>query len=167
MNLHFENGKSQDLPELKQLAIDCWSQFQNVLINENWKKLKRTLHDDDTYADLLNNSECFVCKSSENKIVGMAFLVPNGNPTDIYQADWCYIRFVSVHPDFEGKGIGRRLTEICIEKAKQNSEKTIALHTSEIMGKAMHIYENLGFKILKEIDQRLGKRYWLYKLDLV
>jgi hypothetical protein len=34
------------------------------------------------------------------------------------------------------------------------------------MDTARHIYESVGFKVLKEIDQRLGKRYWLYKLDL-
>lgn len=36
----------------------------------------------------------------------------------------------------------------------------------EIMNNARHIYESLGFKIVREIDQRLGKRYWLCKLDL-
>ena len=96
----------------------------------------------------------------------MAFLVPNGNPTDIYEQEWSYIRFVSVEPKFDGQGIGRRLTNMCIDLAKQNGEKAIALHTSETMDKTRHIYESLGFRILKKIDQRLGKRYWLYKLDL-
>jgi len=35
-----------------------------------------------------------------------------------------------------------------------------------MMDKARHIYESLGFKILKEIVPRLGKKYWLYTLDL-
>jgi ribosomal protein S18 acetylase RimI-like enzyme len=96
----------------------------------------------------------------------MAFLVSKGNPTDIYEEEWSYVRFVTVDPDFGGQGIGRKLTTMCIAAARQNGEKTIALHTSELMGKARHIYETLGFEILKEIDQRLGKRYWLYKLDL-
>lgn len=34
------------------------------------------------------------------------------------------------------------------------------------MDAARHIYESLGFQVLKEIDQQLGKRYWLYKIDL-
>ena len=52
------------------------------------------------------------------------------------------------------------------QTARQNGENIIALHTSEFMDTARHIYESVGFKVLKEIDQRLGKRYWLYKLDL-
>jgi len=45
-------------------------------------------------------------------------------------------------------------------------EKTIALHTSEFMDAARHIYEGLGFIMVKEIPPRYGKRYWLYRLDL-
>lgn len=96
----------------------------------------------------------------------MAFLVPSGNPTDIYQADWCYIRFVSVHPEFSGKCIGRQLTEKCIEVAKSNNEQILALHTSEMMQKARHIYESLGFAILRELEPRLGKKYCLYTLAI-
>ncbi len=96
----------------------------------------------------------------------MAFLVSNGNPTEIYDKDWSYIHFVTVDPKYSGLGIGRKLTNLCIETARQNRETVIALHTSEFMHTARHIYESMGFKILKEIDQRLGKRYWLYKLEL-
>lgn len=55
---------------------------------------------------------------------------------------------------------------MCIEVAKKNNEQIMALHTSEIMESARHIYEKLGFKILKEIEPRLGVRYWLYTFDL-
>jgi ribosomal protein S18 acetylase RimI-like enzyme len=107
-----------------------------------------------------------VCENESKEIVGMAFLVSSGYPTDIYQKDWASIRFVSVHPSYSGQGIGRQLTERCIELARGNNEKTIALHTSEMMHKARHIYESLGFTILREIESRLGKKYWLYTLDL-
>lgn len=167
MGITYRQGTVADLKELKDLAIKSWRQFQATLTEENWIKLYTTLTDDKTYTDLLNQSISFVCVSSTDKIIGMAFLVPNSNPTDIYESDWCYIRFVSVDPEFGGQGIGRKLTIMCIDTAIQNGEKIIALHTSEIMDKARHLYESLGFKVLREIDQRLGKKYWLYKLDLV
>lgn len=96
----------------------------------------------------------------------MAYLVPSGHPTDIYEAQWSYIRFVTVDPRYSGKGIGRRLTQMCIAQARTNQESTIALHTSVLMQNAMHIYQTLGFTILREIPPRLGKRYWLYTLEL-
>jgi len=118
------------------------------------------------YASLLEDSYCLVCENDTFEIIGMSFLVPHGNPTELYDEKWCYIRFVSVDPEYEGKGIGKQLTSRCIQTAKDNNEQTIALHTSEMMDKARHIYESLGFKILKEIAPRLGKKYWLYTLDL-
>jgi ribosomal protein S18 acetylase RimI-like enzyme len=166
MNFAYRHGTIDDVSELKALAIKSWGQFKPELTNDNWFKLYNSLKDDKTYAELLHISTCFVCTVDVEKIIGMAFLVPKGNPTDIYDKEWSYIRFVTVDPDFGGQGIGRKLTTMCIAAARQNGEKTIALHTSELMGKARHIYETLGFEILKEIDQRLGKRYWLYKLDL-
>jgi len=63
-------------------------------------------------------------------------------------------------------GIAKTLTKMCMDHARQTKEKIIALHTSEFMDAARHIYENLGFKELKEIDPIYGKRYWIYILNL-
>ncbi len=166
MKLSYRVGAIPDLDQIKSLAIKSWGLYQHVLTAENWLKLSNNLHDDNTFIRLFELSSSFVCLAGNDKIVGMAFLVPSGNPTDIYEKDWCSIRFVTVDPEYAGKGIGKSLTNLCIEKAKQLNERTIALHTSEIMDKARHIYESLGFTILKEIDPRLGKRYWLYTLEL-
>jgi ribosomal protein S18 acetylase RimI-like enzyme len=166
MNLTYRHGTKGDLQGLKELGIKSWTPFQKELTDENWSLLKQRISNDKTYEELIDQSTCFVCVANNDNIIGMAFIVPNGNPSDIFLKEWSYIRFVSVDPDFSGQGIGRKLTTMCIDYAKENGEKTIALHTSEIMSNARHIYESLGFEILKEIDQRLGKRYWLYKLDL-
>jgi len=162
----YRQGNFGDLEQLRNLALKSWEQFKKELTTDNWQKLFDNLSSKETYLDLLNNSHCIVCETSDSEIIGMAFLVPNGHPTEIYDAKWACIRFVSVNPYFGGLGIGRQLTLKCIEIAKNNNEQTIALHTSEMMSTARHIYESLGFKILKEIEPRLGKKYWLYTLDI-
>jgi ribosomal protein S18 acetylase RimI-like enzyme len=165
MKLIYRQGTIHNLIEIKDLAVKSWSQFSHQLTEENWAKLCNTLTDINTFTDLLNLANCTVC-CDDKKIIGMAFLVPSGNPTAIYDRKWCYIRFITVDPDFAGQGIGRKLTTGCIDLARENGESVIALHTSELMNNARHIYESLGFKIEREIDQRLGKRFWLYKLEL-
>jgi ribosomal protein S18 acetylase RimI-like enzyme len=160
--MNYRKGNIHDLIELKNLAIKSWSQFEAELTVENWQKLQATLLDENTIIDLQEKSDCVVCVSDSDSIIGMSFLVPSGNPTDIYDKDWSYIRFVTVDPAFAGQGIVKTLTEKCIAFAKQNGEKIIALHTSEMMLKARHIYEKLGFEILKPLEPRLGKKYWLY-----
>ncbi|MBX3252664.1 MAG: GNAT family N-acetyltransferase [Chitinophagaceae bacterium] len=166
MNLTYRQGTLSDLAELKKLAVKSWIQFKPYLTDENWNRLHNSLTDEKTYTELISKSYSIVCTTDRNEIIGMAFLVGNGNPTEIYDKDWCHIRLVTVDPDFSGQGVGKKLTATCIDVARRNNEKVISLHTSELMDKARHIYESLGFKILREIDQRLGKRYWLYTLDL-
>lgn len=166
LRMNFREGNINDIENLKNLGVKSWVQFKDELTNDNWEKLSKVLNSDDTYSDLLENSECLVCENNDTELIGMAFLVPNGNPTEIYDKKWCYIRFVSVNPDYRGKGIGAELTKRCIQIAQKNNEQIMALHTSEIMNGARYIYEKIGFQILKEIKPRLGVKYWLYTLEL-
>jgi ribosomal protein S18 acetylase RimI-like enzyme len=164
--MNYRQGNTEDLKNLKELATSSWQQFQKELTYENWQILNSKISNNQTFIDLLATSHCFVCETEHKEIVGMAFIVPSGKQQDIFEKEWAVIRFVTVNPSFGGQGIGKELTELCIEQAKQNNEKTIALHTSEMMHSARHIYESYGFRILKEIEPRLGKKYWLYTLEI-
>ena len=164
-DLLYRAGAPDDLQQLKNLGVISYGQYASILTLDNREKLYLFLYNDKGWEDLVRVSEFFVCTNMD-VIVGMAYLIPSGNPTDIYPEDWCYIRMVGVHPRYTGNGIAKKLTAMCIKKARELKEKTIGLHTSEFMDAARHIYESLGFTILKEIPPRYGKKYWLYKLDI-
>ena len=161
----FRNATITDIEKLQLIGLNSFGNFKSQLTEDNWEKLKNYLTDENTYPDLLSQSTCFVCEHA-HEVVGMAFLFSRGNPTDIFQEDWSYLRMVGVDAAYAGKGLGRRLIEICIDHAKTTGEKTIALHTSEFMDAARHLYEVMGFKKVKELPARLGKKYWLYLLEL-
>lgn len=163
---NFRKGAFNDTEPLQVLAMDSWSHFRNELTPGNWEQLNATLHNKNTFVHLLETADCIVCTTKDQKIAGMVFLIPSGNPTDIYPENWCYIRFLTVSPAHSGKGIGRCLSQQCIDLAQQRGEHTIALHTSEMMTNARRLYEHMSFEIVKEIPARLGKRYWLYKRAL-
>ncbi|MFK7000949.1 GNAT family N-acetyltransferase [Flavobacterium oreochromis] len=165
MNLTYREGTKNDLEGLKALGILSYGQFKDDLSEKNWNKMDSILRLDENYLKLLDISTCFICLDGE-QLVGMAYLVHNGNPTDIFQADWSYIRMVGVNPNYAGQGIGKKLTQMCIDLAKKTDEKIIALHTSEFMHAARHIYESLGFEIVKEIEPLFEKKYWLYHLNI-
>ncbi|MEJ5055933.1 GNAT family N-acetyltransferase [Sphingobacterium sp. MYb382] len=164
--MHIRNGSLADLRQIKELAIAVWTQFKDELTPENWTILHSTLVNEGTYVDLLMQSDCFVCVTDQNEVIGFAFLVASGNPTDIYSDEQAYIRFVTVSKNHGKRQVGQRLTEQCIRKARENGEKILALHTSEMMLAARHIYAKLEFQIVRELEPRLGKRYWLYELVL-
>lgn len=164
--MRIRNGHINDLFSLKQLGQNSWKQYEKELTDENWKILSANISDENVYRDLLVQAKSFVCENEKGEIIGMSFLMASGNPTEIYNEEQCYIRFVTVANEYQGLQLGQLLTEKCIEFAKQQGEKKIALHTSEIMNKARHIYEKMGFEILKEIEPRFGKKYWLYEMKL-
>ena len=127
--------------------------------------MRFAISDYKTLVELLNKSYGLVCETETNKIIASVFLLPSGNPTIIYPNDWSYIRLLGVLPAYRGNAIGRELIKKCIILAKDNNEKTIALHTSEFMPLAKRMYEDFGFVKVKELDV-FNKIYWLYKLDL-
>ncbi len=165
MELDFREITPQDKAQLKSLGIMSYGQYSKILTLDNWEILKGFLHDEEKLTELINKSKGFACIDNK-EIIGMAYIISSGNPSDIFKSEWSYIRMVGVNPKYQGLGIAKTLTKMCVDYAKITNEKTIALHTSEFMDAARHIYEKLGFKILQEIEPRFGKRYWLYTLDL-
>jgi GNAT superfamily N-acetyltransferase len=154
-----------DMPQLKELGLIAYGQYTETLGADHWAQMRQNLSNEAMFADLLGKSTCFVARY-ENEIIGMAFLLPSGNPIDVYEAEWCSIRLVAVHPSHQGKQLAKTLTQMCINHAINNGEKTIALHTSSMMPAAMHVYQSFGFKVVRNIGQRFGQQYFLYTLDL-
>jgi len=163
--MQFRPATINDIIFLKELALSTWRQFEEPLGADNWNTLCQGLNNVN-YLALVEHAHGIVCIDENETIIGMAFLVPRGNPTDIFPADWCYVRMVTVNTNCNGMGIGRGLMSACIGRAKTLGETVMGLHTSEIMSKARHIYESMGFKVVRELEKRFGKRCWLYRLDL-
>jgi len=155
-----------DLSALEKLALASYGRLKKVLTPENWAKMESVLTSDQTFPLLVRTCHSFVCEEN-GRILGMAYLVPRGNPTRVYSAETSYIRMVGVHPDEGGKGIAQALTKLCIEKAKETGETMISLHSAEIMYDARHIYEKLGFKKIRLLDEHYGLKYWLYEMPLI
>jgi ribosomal protein S18 acetylase RimI-like enzyme len=163
--LTYREGSLEDIEQLQQLAVVSYGQYASVLTPEHWETMKNGFLNNEKFEALIRQSTVFVCCDG-NRIVGMAYFIPHGNPFMVFEADWSYIRIVGIDPGYSGKGIARTLTAMCIAMGKQTGESIIALHTSEFMDAARHIYESLGFVKLREIDPIFGKRYWLYILRL-
>lgn len=164
-NFVYREGSIADKNQLKELGIISYGQYYDLLAPEHALELKHVLEDDEKLLELIDKSKIFVCLCND-RIIGMAYIVPRGNAWDTFKAEWAYIRMVGVDPGFKGFGIATILTNNCIDHAKSTNEKFIALHTSEFMDAARHVYEKSGFKKINEVKPRFGKKYWLYLLEL-
>ena len=66
------------------------------------------------------------------------------------------IRLLAVDNAFRGKGVGKALTQFCIERARELGKARTVLHTTRAMQTAWTMYERLGFVRFPEIDFRQG-----------
>lgn len=62
------------------------------------------------------------------------------------------IRLLAVAPEERGRGIGRRLVEECIRRARAMGATALGLHTSPTMVEAVRMYEKMGFERHPELD---------------
>lgn len=66
-------------------------------------------------------------------------------------------RLLAVDPSLRGKGIGKMLTQACIQIAKNNKQEQLIIHSTKAMQIAWKMYENMGFTRSKDLDFIQGK----------
>lgn len=67
------------------------------------------------------------------------------------------IRLLAVAPASRGRGVGKRLTEFCIDHARELGCRRVVLHSTRSMQTAWAMYERLGFERFPELDFRQGQ----------
>src|SRR5687768_12788106 len=100
-NLNYRLGSTADLPGLKQLGIAAFSEFEEVLTEDNWQRLISGLNNEELLSKIFDQSTVFVCEA-DGQLAGVAYFISSGNPEGVFEKDWCYIRRVGVHPQFRG-----------------------------------------------------------------
>ena len=161
---NYRTANLADLNSIRDLGIKSYSEYSTILDQENWEKMNIFLQDLEGLKNLISGSRCFLCEDN-NRLIGMVFFVSSKHQNELFKSEWSIIRFLAVDPEYRGKGLGGKLTDLCLQFAKEEGEKFIALHTSSYMNGADKLYEKKGFKKHKEIDY-YAKEYWIYLLEI-
>jgi ribosomal protein S18 acetylase RimI-like enzyme len=104
-----------------------------------------------------------IVAEADGRIAGAVAYVPPGAPkAEFFEVAWPIIRMLVVDPQARGRGIGRALTDECIERARRDGAKLIALHTSPIMSVALPMYQRMGFAWLRAAPPIFGVDYAVY-----
>jgi ribosomal protein S18 acetylase RimI-like enzyme len=97
---------------------------------------------------------------AKNHIIGSIAIV--GRSTQEAQLRWFF-----VHPDYRGRGIGRRLLTEALHFSRRRRYKTIFLWTTSELDAARHLYLDAGFKKTDEKKHRIwGKTVREERYDL-
>jgi predicted N-acetyltransferase YhbS len=153
-----------DYDGIRQVEVAAYRDLAETMSPEDCRRLIATLQAVETPAELGQ----WIVAEDEGIIVGaVAFFPPHDPPTHpLIPPTWAYIRLLAVSPDHQHQGIGRRLTEFCIDRARRQGAQCLGLYTSEAMMVARGLYERMGFVIDQELPRIAGQRAWRYVLPL-
>ena len=88
----------------------------------------------------------------DGEVVGSVFLVKKSESA-------AQLRLLVLDPRARGQGLGRRLTQACIQFAREKGYRKIALWTQSHLAAARAIYKAEGFrKVSREKHRSFGKR---------
>lgn len=154
------NARPEEFPAIGRLMVEVYSQL------EGFPKKS----DQPEYYDMLANigeitkkqyTELLIAVSSEGVIAGavvyfsdMSSYGSGGTATAEKNASG--FRLLAVDPNARGKGIGKLLTQACIEKARKDRNEQLIIHSTEFMQVAWKMYERMGFKRSKDLDFMQG-----------
>jgi len=107
--------------------------------------------------------------AASGRLLGTATYVPGPGP--YHEGDFgevASMRMLAVAPETQGRGVGRRLVEACVDRARAAGRPGLALYTRPFMAAAQRLYESLGFRRVAELDWEFEPGEWLlaYRLDL-
>src|SRR5690606_3554904 len=76
-------------------------------------------------------------------------------------------RLLAVCEDSRGMGIGKLLTQTCIQRAKEKGHSELIIHSTESMRTAWTMYVNMGFRRSEDLDfDQNGLQVFGFRLPL-
>lgn len=109
-------------------------------------------YDDDTVNAFLERSEAgedlTLGLFSHDKMVAYFFLWYYTNPIPLLG--------IGIHDEYQGKGLGKKLTQFLIDAARQSGRDGIELTTLPENHRAYALYESLGFRHYADVSNLAG-----------
>lgn len=130
----------QDVPELNILVN---SAYRGESSKKGWTTEEHLLGgirtDEDDLSKLLQKENVTILKYTESgKIIGSVYLEK--------QADKLYLGMLTVSPELQGGGIGKKLMQAAEDLAKENNIPKISMTVISVRKELIEYYERRGFK---------------------
>lgn len=138
----FRPIQKSDNPAIANLIRTVMTEFGTV--GEGYSIMDKEV--DEMWENYTNEKSYFLVLISGDKIVGCGGigLLQGGDEKT------CELKKMYFYPEARGYGLGQKLVEICLEKAKEIGYQTCYLETVERMRKANELYQKMGFQLLTQ-----------------
>ena len=160
-----EINKAQitDLAIISKLAHDIWpSAYGEILGKDQLEYMLDLIYSPSSLEHQYKILKHHFILVLENEIaVGFASFSPHEDHR-VYHLNKIYVL-----PDQQGKNIGKKILSYISEEVKKFGAKFLQLNVNRY-NKALHFYEKLGFKIIRNEDIDIGNGYFMndYVMEL-
>lgn len=139
---------------IQQLAHKIWPIcYASILSTEQINYMLNQFYSLKNLENLHQNHHKFVVIYDGDEALGFASFQHNCNNTNKTKLHKIYV-LTQQHQ----KGLGQKLMDYVILKAKNKQEKAVYLNVNR-NNSALHFYEKNGFKIIKSEDNEIGNGY--------
>lgn len=154
------DARAEDVETARSVLGVAYAEYESAFPPANWTRYLADILDLEGRAA---ESQLLVAEL-EGRLVGcVSYFAPGAKasyPSDAFSehwpSDWAAFRLLAVDPAVRGAGVGRHLTEACIERARRSSAPAVGLHTTAPMKVARAMYERMGFERAPRYDFRPG-----------
>ena len=154
-------AREDELDRAGELAVRAFSRLRGLLTPDNWLVMQERIRfttAEDTLGSLL------VAELAGEIIGSVRYTGPGHGGHVIYPDRFAYVRSLAVSLEHPRRGIGRTLTEACIDAARRGGAEAIGLHVAEANTTARRLYEQLGFRFYRQAPDYFGLPYLAYYL---
>lgn len=152
-----------DFSAINRLCVEAYQEFESLIGSADWQQFQEVLS---RASDLSGTGELIVAEDT-NQLLGVVLYVPPGKSDGAsIPSQWASIRMLAVSTLCRGRGIGRELTQECIDRARRDKAEAIGLTTGAMMKIAQPMYERRGFKKEAELGTKFGIEHARYVLIL-
>lgn len=147
--LQIRDGRADEREQIQALTLAAYEQYAGLM--PHWDLYREGL-----LATLAQDgpAERIVAERDGNLIGSVLLYPPSANvySSDTADSGWPEMRLLAVAPAARGQGVGAALLDECMRRARQAGASFLGLHTEDIMGVAVRMYEGRGFVRVPEYD---------------
>jgi ribosomal protein S18 acetylase RimI-like enzyme len=163
MSVTIRRATPPDSPSINTLCVEAYREFETAVGPANWRQMYEVLAH---AADLSRVGELILAEDAGGLLGVIVYVRPGNSDGVTMPAEWASIRMLAVSPSCRGRGVGKRLTQECIDRARRDGAEAIGLTTGEMMRIARPMYERMGFQKDAELGSRMGVEHARYVMRL-
>lgn len=150
-------ARHSELEEVREVLREAFSEYEDVFPDSNWVPYLADILD----LEARSSASDLLVAELEGEIVACVSYYPPGaeisypSPTfsEHWPVEWAAFRLLAVTPSARGHGVGRSLTDACIERARAAGAPAVGLHTTTpAMAVARALYRRMGFERAPRYD---------------